>query len=194
MYSLRTLFKSSRFVSILSVILPMLPSPSDDFMASSLFLLQTMVAVRRIETYLDEEEVTEQVSSLKKGYFPSSLQSQEQEHEERGLEIKNGTFKWNEVPDESADENRKSDSKNKGRPDNTNNGSITSSGATSPTNPGDETDSASVTSVEAEIVEYKFELKDISVRFPEGELTMVTGPTASGKTALLVRTPPSASS
>ena len=32
-----------------------------------------------------------------------------------------------------------------------------------------------------------FELRDISVRFPPGELTVVTGPTASGKTALLVR-------
>ena len=32
----------------------------------------------------------------------------------------------------------------------------------------------------------EFELKDISVKFPEGKLTIVTGPTASGKTALLV--------
>ena len=32
-----------------------------------------------------------------------------------------------------------------------------------------------------------FELRDISISFPEGELTVVTGPTASGKTALLVR-------
>lgn len=33
----------------------------------------------------------------------------------------------------------------------------------------------------------RFELRDISVKFPEGKLTVVTGPTASGKTALLVR-------
>jgi ABC-type multidrug transport system fused ATPase/permease subunit len=32
----------------------------------------------------------------------------------------------------------------------------------------------------------RFELKDITVKFPEGQLTVVTGPTASGKTALLV--------
>jgi excinuclease UvrABC ATPase subunit len=32
-----------------------------------------------------------------------------------------------------------------------------------------------------------FELLDVSVKFPEGQLTVVTGPTASGKTALLVR-------
>lgn len=138
-----------------------------------------MVAVRRIETYLDEEEVTEQVSSLKKEYSPSTVQTQEREHEEQGLEIKSGTFKWNEVPDKSEDENSNSKNKGKGKADSTNNGSVTSSDAASPT---------SVTGVKAEIVEYKFELKDISVRFPEGELTLVTGPTASGKTALLVRT------
>ena len=33
----------------------------------------------------------------------------------------------------------------------------------------------------------KFELKDINVMFPDGELSLITGPTASGKTALLVR-------
>ncbi|KAJ6605651.1 ABC transporter type 1, transmembrane domain-containing protein [Mycena sp. CBHHK59/15] len=32
----------------------------------------------------------------------------------------------------------------------------------------------------------RFELKDVSVLFPEGALTVVTGPTASGKTALLM--------
>lgn len=34
--------------------------------------------------------------------------------------------------------------------------------------------------------DHRFELKDLNIRFPEGELTVVTGPTASGKTALLV--------
>lgn len=33
----------------------------------------------------------------------------------------------------------------------------------------------------------RFELKNIDVVFPNGEMTVVTGPTASGKTALLVR-------
>jgi hypothetical protein len=34
-----------------------------------------------------------------------------------------------------------------------------------------------------------FRLRDVSVLFPEGALTVVTGPTASGKTALLVWCP-----
>src|ERR1700759_4829185 len=33
--------------------------------------------------------------------------------------------------------------------------------------------------------EHIFELKDINVFFPPGQLTLVTGPTAAGKTALL---------
>jgi hypothetical protein len=33
----------------------------------------------------------------------------------------------------------------------------------------------------------RFELRDINIVFPEGKLSVITGPTASGKTALLVR-------
>lgn len=35
--------------------------------------------------------------------------------------------------------------------------------------------------------DHRFELRDLNVRFPEGELSLITGPTASGKTGLLVR-------
>ena len=35
--------------------------------------------------------------------------------------------------------------------------------------------------------DHKFELRDIIVWFPEGQLSAITGPTASGKTALLAR-------
>jgi ABC-type cobalamin/Fe3+-siderophores transport system ATPase subunit len=38
-----------------------------------------------------------------------------------------------------------------------------------------------------EVPRRSFELRGLSVRFPEGKLTVVAGPTASGKTALLVR-------
>lgn len=48
---------------------------------------------------------------------------------------------------------------------------------------GGECESASV---EAPTGNYAFELSDIDVTFPDGELTIVTGSTASGKTALLV--------
>jgi excinuclease UvrABC ATPase subunit len=48
----------------------------------------------------------------------------------------------------------------------------------------DGTEGGSVAASDAS--EYRFELKDINIVFPERQLTVVTGPTASGKTALLV--------
>jgi energy-coupling factor transporter ATP-binding protein EcfA2 len=38
----------------------------------------------------------------------------------------------------------------------------------------------------AENMDHRFELRDLNVRFPESKLSLITGPTASGKTALLV--------
>jgi excinuclease UvrABC ATPase subunit len=46
-------------------------------------------------------------------------------------------------------------------------------------------DNVSETSVD-ERGDHVFELRNMTIKFPEGELTVVTGPTASGKTALLV--------
>ena len=60
----------------------------------------------------------------------------------------------------------------------------------SPTSSNNEVDSV-VSEVDsillADDVDHRFELRDINVRFPEGQLSLITGPTASGKTALLVR-------
>ena len=60
----------------------------------------------------------------------------------------------------------------------------------SPSSSNDEVDTA-VSDVDstllAENVDHRFELRDLNVRFPEGQLSLITGPTASGKTALLVR-------
>ncbi|KAF9231441.1 hypothetical protein BU15DRAFT_90912 [Melanogaster broomeanus] len=90
------------------------------------------VSLKRMETFLNEGEVTEQ----------------------------NGYFKWNVVS-----ENKE--------------GYCTlahccKSGSVCP---GDGTDV---------LDDHTFGLRDISVRFPEGKLSVVTGPTASGKTALLL--------
>ena len=90
----------------------------------------------------------------------------------KGLGIEAGTFKWNEVEqkDEVATEIAKTvastptDSAAQGADDETERGSLTGSVAS----------------------DHRFELRDISIVFPERQLTVVTGPTASGKTALLV--------
>ncbi|KAH0834256.1 hypothetical protein J3R83DRAFT_11612 [Lanmaoa asiatica] len=118
---------------------------------------QTGVALKRIETYLGEEEVTEQVSSIKHTRVPAdSLVTDD------GLAIDGGTFKWNEVPEQEI----------KGAGD------------------WQEKWQCQEWQVDRkwqpEIEDHKFELADISVRFPEGELTLITGPTASGKSALLL--------
>lgn len=60
----------------------------------------------------------------------------------------------------------------------------------SPISSNDEVDTA-VSDVDSTLLventDHRFELRDINVRFPEGQLSLITGPTASGKTALLVR-------
>jgi len=132
---------------------------------------QTGVALKRIETYLGEDEVNDQVSSIKKARAPHG------DGEDDSLSIENGYFRWNEVP-EKPEENSKANGKTKATNKNH-----------SPTSSSDETETAVDTeSVHSAHEDHKFELRDISVRFPDGELSVITGPTASGKTALLVST------
>ncbi|KAJ7222262.1 hypothetical protein GGX14DRAFT_694507 [Mycena pura] len=125
----------------------------------------TRVSLNRIAVYLDESEVSEQVSTLKKDR--STAASSDAEDDRLGLE--SASFKWNEV-EESADDKDDKDANGK-----------TSRAAS-------ETDS--ILTAESDngtaVADHKFELRDISVIFPKGELTVVTGPTASGKTALLM--------
>ncbi|KAJ6590007.1 hypothetical protein DFH09DRAFT_1359037 [Mycena vulgaris] len=120
-------------------------------------VLQTRVSLNRIAVYLDEAEVSEQVSSLKKDR--SGPVSPESEDDRLGFE--NASFKWNEVEEAPGTKDDK--------------------------RVASETDSILTTDTEiGTISDHKFELRDLSVVFPDGELTLVTGPTASGKTALLM--------
>ncbi|KAJ6516148.1 hypothetical protein C8R45DRAFT_1049577 [Mycena sanguinolenta] len=93
------------------------------------------VALSRISTFLEEDEVSDEVSTLKPDTQNDTVPP--------GLAI-DGSFKWNELARDAE------------------------------TKPS-----------EIEILETRFELQDISVAFPEGKITCVVGPTASGKTALL---------
>ncbi|CDO68601.1 hypothetical protein BN946_scf184996.g32 [Trametes cinnabarina] len=139
-------------------------------------ILQSKVALDRIAAFLDEEEVDEQVSTLKKGRVPPSEESDE------GLGIVNGTFKWNEV------EEKKENDKGKGKDTGKKKGNGANSGEAGSLALDDAStiaDSASAMASHGS-GDHRFELKDITVMFPEGKLTLVTGPTASGKTALLL--------
>jgi len=115
------------------------------------------VSLDRIATFLKEDEVSDQVSTLKRG--DSGMPD---DGDDDGLGIENGSFKWNEV--EETDEERKNNEVK--RTDNDNGATL-----------GPEVEEES-----------RFELRDIHVTFPEGQLSLITGPTASGKTALLVTT------
>lgn len=137
------------------------------------------MALDRIATYLEEDEVDEQVSTLKKGRVPPSAEA------ETGLGIVNGSFKWNEVEKKDGEINGKTK-------DGVKNISVTNNiNGHGPSNSTEDADTAvddtSVVSIGAAMAsDHRFELRDINVIFPEGQLTLVTGPTASGKTALLL--------
>src|SRR6266403_453 len=131
------------------------------------FPFQTKVAIDRIATYLDEDEVDEQVSSLKRSRFSTSGD----DHTTKGLGIDNGTFKWNEVE-------QKDDAAKTAKSVASTSTDIVVQGA------DDETERRSLTGSVAS--NHRFELRDINIMFPERQLTVVAGPTASGKTALLV--------
>ena len=141
---------------------------SESIFLFNILPFQTKVALDRIATYLDEDEVDEQVSSLKRSHFGAPVD----DDTTKGLGIENGAFKWNEVErkdDVTAD--------------------TAKSVASTPTDDvvqgaDDETDRSSLTGSVAS--NYRFELRDVNIMFPERQLTVVTGPTASGKTALLV--------
>jgi ABC-type multidrug transport system fused ATPase/permease subunit len=131
----------------------MVRSPLNILPAWIVYLLQAGVALDRISSYLDEEEVDGQVSTMKKDNSGESV-----EEFENGLGIVKGTFKWNEI------ESRKD-------------GKGAVNGKSTPT-PVVSSDTASGTETQttlAESDEHRFELRDISVMFPEGQLSVITG-------------------
>ncbi|KAI0649819.1 multidrug resistance-associated ABC transporter [Trametes meyenii] len=131
-------------------------------------LFQAKVAIERVSAYLDEEEVDEQVSTLKKGHVAPS-----DEPSMTGLGIVNGSFKWNEVRQGDEDKGR---------------GAPTPMASHTSIDPSDSSSVAAGSTSDTAIgtSDHSFTLKDINVLFPEGRLSLVTGPTASGKTALLM--------
>ncbi|KAJ7062906.1 hypothetical protein C8F01DRAFT_986153 [Mycena amicta] len=122
-------------------------------------LLESAVALKRISTFLEEDEVTEQVSTLKQDNAAATVS-----HE--GLGLENATFEWNQVKQDET-------------PDAKTAKSVPQSAASSVADV--------VTLAESEEArDHHFELKNVSVLFPENKLSVITGPTASGKTALLM--------
>ncbi|KAF9442983.1 hypothetical protein P691DRAFT_713861, partial [Macrolepiota fuliginosa MF-IS2] len=139
--------------------------------------LQTGVSIKRISVYLDEDEVSEQVSSLKKdNTAPPTSNLDPAEH---GVGFIDASFKWNEVPEDKVDITKKDDTKGKSPETSVSTGLSTLVDSVSA--------EASVASgMDIVDEDHRFELRDLNIRFPEGALTVVTGPTGSGKTALMM--------
>ena len=150
--------------------------------------LKTRVAMQRIETFLNEDEVDEQVSTIKRQVLSASGSGLNSEANEFGLH--KASFKWNSVEDKDKKSSSKMDMTTRKWWNFTKRKPPSKNGKdTSPPSPTDLEAALSTAQNESDVQEdHIFELHDLSIVFPERQLTLVTGPTASGKTALLVRT------
>lgn len=158
----------SHFSSLLRTPLNVLPN-------FVLQVAQTKVALDRIAVYLDEEEVTAQVSSLK-----SAIQQPMNTEEEVTFGLEDATLKWNVSAMMAKPEEGK-----------TVEGSGHSASAPSEASEVESvTVRSGVSEDEAETnTDHQFRLEQISVIFPENKLTVITGPTASGS-SIIYFTPP----
>lgn len=119
-------------------------------------MLQAKVALNRISDFLDEEEVPDWVSSLKR---PADQTTGSEK-----VAFERATLRWN-AGEQTSDSNSAA------------NGTTAGGRAEN----GDDI-TVSAPPSEAEV----FELTDINIDFPVGKLSVVTGPTGAGKSALLV--------
>ncbi|KAJ7470737.1 hypothetical protein FB451DRAFT_1475523 [Mycena latifolia] len=113
---------------------------------------QARIALDRIAAFLNEDEVSDQVSSLKSP-DPNF------DHEE-GLGLDDASFRWNEGPN-PANPKKLSDPRSTDR------------------FPSNLSDSTSIAGDDrgSEFEVQRFELRSLSVKFPEKKLSVITGPT-----------------
>ncbi|KAJ7303772.1 hypothetical protein DFH08DRAFT_793782 [Mycena albidolilacea] len=142
----------------------MIRSPLNTVPTYIVHIIQARVALKRIAVYLDEDEVTAQVSSLKQDLSAFSSAPDE------GLGLENASFEWNKINTEKAEAGP-----SKVPESHLHSGSSISVDV-----------STIADASRGETPDHRFELKDLSIRFPENHLSVITGPTASGKTALLM--------
>lgn len=166
-------------------------------------ILKVKISIKRITDFLSEPEVDRNASSLKREDInPTNQGVNDNAMESDKLGIQNGVFLWS-PPNNVTLAKDTSDKKSWWKP------RLWSKSATSDSNAVSEASTALVglpiDSVEnpEQIVatsalasgisgtpvssgtDRQFQLRDINVLFPIGGLSLITGPTASGKTALL---------
>lgn len=171
--------------------------------------LRLKVSIERISRFLSEPEVDNEVSSLKQDDAKLGRQSTDETMvNDDKFGILNGFFLWSPPNKTDEEEQPKEALKKKAwwktklwlkgaaaEPVPSSIVSEVTNPAIPPTNPVEDAEpvidastiasGAATPATTSAITERQFELRDINVIFPPGELSLVTGPTASGKTALL---------
>ena len=138
----------------------------------AVILVNTKVAIDRIAQFLDEEEVPAFVSDLKVEDMDGSLGNGTMEQDQR-LGINNGWFRWNqavEPPEKkpAAKKTWKIWRKSESLPT-----------VTEAPGVGDPLENGDGTSTPVQL--HRFELRDIDIMFPTGQMTIVTGPTGKSR-------------
>ncbi|GAA5957716.1 hypothetical protein JCM3765_003743 [Sporobolomyces pararoseus] len=141
-------------------------------------LLQTYVSIQRLEQFFKEDQVEEWVSTLttrdietETNSLASSIENEFQE-----IGILNGTFKYSSTSTSNSD---KSSSTNKQ--------STTINGGRNEEREGEgQIEDQVEQQEEEEEEEPEFQLKGINVSFPTGSLSLISGPTGSGKSSLFL--------
>ncbi|KAJ7187807.1 hypothetical protein C8R46DRAFT_876839 [Mycena filopes] len=137
----------------------MIRNPLNTIPSYIIQLTQARVALNRIAVYLAEDEVTAQGKDFSEPTATTAPASE-------GLGLDHASFRWNKVEEQTTESGEARD--------------------ISPTSTSSVADSETIVEAENAVEDHRFELKDVSVLFPEGKLSVITGPTASGKTALLM--------
>ncbi|GAA6016442.1 hypothetical protein JCM11491_002414 [Sporobolomyces phaffii] len=130
-------------------------------------LLQTYVSIQRLEQFFDEPEVDAWVSALADSPTTSTTTATD-----NVVGIVNGTFKYSE--DATVAKNGDAN--------------VSTGLSTAQKKPGDSPQDARGEELDAgdNGVEPEFELREIDVSFPTGALSLVSGPTGSGKSSLFL--------
>ncbi|KAF8587167.1 multidrug resistance-associated ABC transporter [Ramaria rubella] len=145
----------------------MLRQPLSELPYSVTTFAQTKVSLDRLSAFFNEDEVPEDVCSF----------SRDVSGEREDVSVEGGVFRWvgtgaNSPPVAAVDSK------------------ATSANGVAGLSEDNNTASASVSSrtavEQSETGENVFELRNINVKLARGKLTVITGPTASGKTALLM--------
>nr|XP_019008083.1 ATP-binding cassette transporter [Kwoniella pini CBS 10737]OCF46864.1 ATP-binding cassette transporter [Kwoniella pini CBS 10737] len=151
----------------------MLRMPLNVIPTFAVILLQAHVSVKRIEDFLAEDEVPDWVSSLKRSVDPKDASPNE-------IGFANASFRWN--TGKQSEQNASASTEAAKKPKT----------IVEPPSPSQSTSTTAVDSSSSpqddrneDGEESFFTLTDLNVSFPVGKLTIITGPTGSGKTAIL---------